>query len=284
MTRVVITGIGPVSAIGIGREAWRQGWASGKSGVSPLSLFPADHPIAEGRSGIHPTAEIRDFDLDAILPSAKTYLDRASAFTLAAGQLALEDAGLSAEDRGGVHPTAGNRWRTGVVLGSEFGCLNTMQIYTAALQQKGARLANPLLFSHMYVNTPTSLAAIEFGLGGHHGTFAGSGAGRQALESAVEALQLSRADAILAVGVDVISEPLYRALVAEGTLGADPLGEGACALVLETAEFAESRGVAGLPLEEIDADTSQVRARLGHTFAAEPFFVIVSDLFTVTQP
>jgi len=266
MTRVVITGIGPVSAIGIGREAWRQGWASGKSGVSPLSLFPADHP----------TAEVCDFDLDAILPSAKTYLDRASAFTLAAGQLALDDAGLAADFR--------NRWRTGVVLGSEFGCLNTMQIYTAALQQKGARLANPLLFSHMYVNTPTSLAAIEFGLGGHHGTFAGSGAGRQALESAVEALQLSRADAILAVGVDVISEPLYRALVAEGSLGADVLGEGACALVLETAESAEARGAAGLPLEEIDADTSQVRTRLGHTFAAEPFFVIASDLFTVTQP
>jgi len=264
MTSVVITGIGPVSAIGIGRAAWQAGLAGGESGVSPLSLFPADHP----------TAEVRNFDLDALLPSVKTYLDRASAFTLAAGQLALADAGLT--------PETIDRRRAGVVLGSEFGCLNTMQIYTAALQQKGARLANPLLFSHMYVNTPTSLAAIEFGLGGHHGTFAGSGAGRQALESAVEALQLGRADMLLAAGVDAISEPLYRALAAEGTLDG-PLGEGACALVLETAECAAARGATGIPLEDIDPDASRIRSQLGYTFAAEPFFALASELVTVTQ-
>lgn len=262
MKRVVITGIGPVSAIGIGREAWQAGVASGVSGVSPLSLFTADHP----------TAAVRNFDQDALLPSVKTYLDRASAFTLAAGQLALADAGIT--------PEMVDRRRAGVVLGSEFGCLNTMQIYTAALQQKGARLANPLLFSHMYVNTPTSLAAIEFGLGGHHGTFAGTGAGRQALESAAEALQLGRAEMILAVGVDVISEPLYHALVAEGALGEEPLGEGACALVLETAECAAARGAVGQPLE-IDADVSHIRTQLGYTFGAEPFFAIISDLVTV---
>jgi len=272
MTPVVVTGIGPVSAIGIGRAAWQAGLAGGAGGVSPLSLFQADHPTAEKRGGIHPTAEVREFDLDAILPSAKTYLDRASAFTLAAGQLALEDAGVAPDGR--------DRRRMGVVMGSEFGCLNTMQIYSAALRQKGARLANPLLFSHMYLNTPASLAAIEFGLGGHHGAFAGTGAGRQALESAVEALQLGRADVILAVGVDAISEPLYRALVAEGALGADPLGEGACALVLETAEAARSRGVAGIPLPESCADPSGMRAQLGRTFAAEPFFAVAAVVIT----
>jgi len=264
MTSVVITGIGPVSAIGIGREAWRAGLASGAGGESPSSLFPADNP----------TAEVRDFNLDAILPSAKTYLDRASAFSLAAGQLALEDAGLSADARA--------RWRSGVVLGSEFGCLNTMQIYTAALQQKGARLANPLLFSHMYLNTPASLAAIEFGLGGHHGAFTGNGAGRQALESAVEAVQLGRADVILAIGVEAISEALYRALAAEGAPGADPLGEGACALVLETAEFAEARGAEGYPLGEMDADATSIRRQLGRTFAAEVFFAIGAKMVSIT--
>lgn len=263
MNSVVITGIGPVSAIGIGREAWQAGLARGESGVSPLSLFAAEHP----------TAEVRGFDLDALLPSVKTYLDRTSAFTLAAGQLALADAGLT--------PKMIDRWRAGVVLGSEFGCLNTMQLYTAALQQKGARLANPLLFSHMYVNTPTSLAAIEFGLGGHHGTFAGSGAGRQALESAVEALQLGRADMVLAIGVDALSEPLYRALTVEGAPDG-PLGEGACALVLETAACAASRGAAGTPLETIDADAAGIRAQLGYMFAAEPFFALASELFTAT--
>lgn len=259
MNKVVMTGIGPVSSIGIGREDFIRGLAEGRSGISPLSLFAGDHP----------TAEVRGLNLDTILPSQKTYLDRASEFALAAGQLALNDARLASRSF--------DRWRAGVVLGSEFGCLGTMQTYTSALQQKGARLANPLLFSHMYVNTPTSLCAIEFGLGGHHGSFAGSGAGRAALESGVEALQLGRADLLLVVGVDVISEPLYRALTADGSLGEDAMGEGACALVLETAAHAAQRGITGIPVTEVPTESISLRTQLGRTFAAESFFALATQ-------
>ncbi|HEY3377132.1 MAG TPA: beta-ketoacyl synthase N-terminal-like domain-containing protein [Armatimonadota bacterium] len=260
MKQVVVTGIGPVSAIGIGREAFLEGVACGACGVSPLSLF----------DGEHAAAEVRDFDLAAILPSQKTYLDRASEFALAAGYLALCDAEVCDIER----------WQAGVVLGSEYGCLATMQTFTSSLQQKGARLANPLLFSHMYVNTPTSLCAIEFGLGGHHGSYAGRGAGGQALESAVEALQLGRAELILAVGVDAISEPLYRALVAEGTLGDMAIGEGACALVLETADHAAQRDITAYPLDDLLQGDAALRAQLGYTFAAEPFFALAARLFS----
>ncbi len=253
MTGVVLTGLGPVSVLGIGRAAWQQALARG---AAPLASLPAGGA----------TAEVRDFDQDALLPSVKTYLDRTSAFTLAAGQLALADAGMTPDRR--------DRWRMGVVLGSEFGCLQTLQTYTAALQQKGARLANPLLFSHSYVNTPTSLAAIEFGLGGHHGSFAGAGAGRQALESAIDALRLGRADLLLAIGVEAISAPLDRALRAEGALAHGVLGEGACAVVLERADTAAARGVPGIPVAGADADPAPVRALLGRTFAAETFFAL----------
>ncbi|MHB9134444.1 MAG: beta-ketoacyl synthase N-terminal-like domain-containing protein [Armatimonadota bacterium] len=262
MREVVVTGCGPVSAIGVGRAAWLRGIAEGRSGIGSLSLFAAEHP----------TAEVRDFVLADILPNIKTYLDRASEFTLAAGYLALQDAGLAPEHY--------ERWRAGVVLGTEYGCLGTMQRFTATLQQKGARLANPLLFSHMYVNTPTSLTAIEFNLGGHNGTFAGAGAGQQALDGALEAMQLGRADLLLAIGVDAISEPLYHALIAENALGDDALGEGACALVLETAEHAAQRGAAGIPLAEVAVDCTPLRARLGRAFAAEPFFALAQRLYT----
>jgi 3-oxoacyl-[acyl-carrier-protein] synthase II len=260
MTEIVVTGFGPVSAIGIGRAAFERGLAEKSSGVSPLSLFPGDHP----------TAEVRGLALEEILPSQKTYLDRASEFALAAGQLALRDAGLTRDSY--------ERGRAGIVLGSEYGCLGTLQIYTSALQQKGARLANPLLFSHTYVNTPTSLCAIEFGLGGHHGSFAGRDAGRQALEGALEALQLGRADLMLALGVEALSEPLYRALVADGSLGTEALGEGACALVLESAAHAARCGAPALPLTEISADSPALRAQLGRTGAAAPFFALAAQL------
>ncbi|HEX2950279.1 MAG TPA: beta-ketoacyl synthase N-terminal-like domain-containing protein [Armatimonadota bacterium] len=265
MNEVLVTGIGPVSSIGIGRKEFAQGIIEQRSGLSPLSLFAADHA----------TAEVRDLNLETILPSQKTYLDRAAEFALAAAQLALNDAGLTRESY--------NRWRAGVVVGSEYGCLGTMQRFTSTLQQKGARLANPLLFSHTYVNTPTSLCSIEFNLAGHHGTFAGRSAGRQALDSALEALQLDRADMLVVIGVDVISEPLYRSLLAEGLLGDDAMGEGACAFVLETSSHAAQRGAGGQPVDGGSIDGTHLRAQLGQTFAAEPFFALAQRLLAAVS-
>ncbi len=186
--------------------------------------------------------------------------------------LALQDAGFI--------PPASERRQVGIVLGSEYGCLGTMRIYTDALRQKGARLANPLLFSHMYVNTPTSLAAIEFGLGGHHGTFAGEGAGQQALEGAREALAAgsSRGDHRRRRGCPQRTA-LPRA-VAQNALGADALGEGACAVVLETAQHAANRRATGSPLGDINLDITALRPWLGRTFAAEPFFVLAVEAMT----
>ncbi len=259
MNEILITGVGPVSALGIGRAAWRDGLAKCASAVSPLSLFAADIP----------TAELRGFNLDDILASRKTYLDRSGEFALAAAQLALNDAGLTADKY--------DKWRAGVVMGSTYGSLPTLQTFTAGVQQKGVRSANSILFSHSYLNTPASLIAIEFGLGGHHGAFAGADAGTQALESAREALQLGRADIIMVVGVDVISEALLRALAAEGTLN-DALGEGACALILETAPHAAARGAEGIPYPAEQPASTTVRQLLGITFAAEPLFAIAASI------
>lgn len=262
MHEVMVTGIGVVAACGIGRDAWRAG----------LRQAPCVPALPARFAGELPVVEVLGLDIASLLPSVKTYLDRAAEFTLAAGQLALRDAGLP--------PEALPRWRAGVVMGSEFGCLDTMHTYTHTLQVKGARLANPLLFSHMYLNTPASLTAIEFGLGGHHGAFAGRDAGSQALQCAVDALRLGRADAILAIGVDVISEPLYRALAADGSL-AEPLGEGACALLLETTAHAAGRG---LPFPDT-YDLTPIRQHLGHTHAAEPFFAVALALEAIlAQP
>ena len=265
MHDVLVTGIGPVSAIGIGRAAFAQGLTEGRCAIGPPSRFAGDCPVAE----------VRDLVLDDILSSQKTILDRASEFALAAAQLALTDGGLQAGDYA--------RWRSGVVMGSEHGCLNIMQLFTSTLQKKGARFANSILFSHMYLNTPASLCAIEFGVAGHHGAYAGANAGAQALESAEEALQLDRADMVLAIGVDAVSEALYRALVAENALAGEALGEGACALLLETAEHAAHRGAAGIPLRELHIPACDFRPFIGNTLAAEPFFNIAARLLACME-
>lgn len=260
LNEIVITGIGPVSALGIGRVAFSQGINATKSLSAPPSLF----------SGKFPVVEVTGLKLDEILASQKTILDRSSEFALAAAQLALNDAGLAAGDY--------LRWRSGVVVGSENGCMGIMQLFTSTLQKKGARFANSILFSHMYVNTPASLCAIEFGLGGHHGTFAGSNAGEQALEAATEALQLGRADMLLAIGVDALNEPLYRAWAAAGKLDNVTLGEGACALLLETKEHAAKRGKTGLPLSAINTEAPELAKLTGNTLAATPFLAVAANM------
>lgn len=212
---VVITGVGPVSAIGVGRDEFAAALAAGESGVI----------------GDPPAARIEDFRIEDYLASQKTYLDRCSEFTLAACALALGDAGLAVPNE--------PHWRGGLSLGTAWGCLDTLQRFTATLLEKGARLANPLLFSHAYANTPASLAAIEFNLAGHHAVFTdGRVSGSMAVIAAAEALQAGRADLVLAGGADALSEPS----LALRSDDAAPPGEGAGVVVLERFEHAQRRG------------------------------------------
>jgi 3-oxoacyl-[acyl-carrier-protein] synthase II len=213
--RVVITGVGPVSAIGVGRDEFAAALAAGESGVI----------------GDPPAARIEDFRIDDYLASQKTYLDRCSEFTLAACALALGDAGPA---------IAGEpQWRAGLSLGTACGCLDTLQRFTTALLEKGARLANPLLFSHAYANTPASLAAIEFNLAGHHAVFTdGRLSGNMAIIAAAEAIQAGRADLVLAGGADALSDASVALRAGDTT----PPGEGAGVVLLERFEHAQQRG------------------------------------------
>lgn len=229
---IVITGSGIISPVGIGWEAFQTGLWSETRGFD----------WAEGSGGSASRAEVTDFQVQCFLESEKTYLDRASAFTLAACSLARREAGWETSD---VPPG-----RTGIVLGTAYGCLETMQAYYERLLARGAKFASSLLFSHSYANTPASLAAIEFRLGGYHSTVcAGLTSGAAALAQAADALRDGRAEALLAGGVEALAEPLERGLAGYCWPGRDQarrcgliLGEGAAVFLLETAAQAQRRG------------------------------------------
>lgn len=171
---------------------------------------------------------IENFDLGNYPLSPKTYLDRASALSLAACALALRDAEIT-------WPVE-NADDFGLTLGTHLGCLETMKGFWDDVANKGARLAKPLLFSHSYLNSPISICAIEFGLRGYHATFcAARNSGLEAIRAAYDALRLGHAETMLCGGVEALTPA--RELCEPG----DNLGEGAAFFVLKTAENADGR-------------------------------------------
>ena len=245
-SEVVITGLGPISAIGIGREDFFGGLAEERVGIRPAETL--DTSALSSRMA----AECLDFCIEDYLESEKTYLDRTSAFALAGCQLALDDAGLDAR--------AMDHERIGLSLGTGYGCLKTMHEYYARVAAKGPRFASSVLFAHSYANTPASLVSIEYRIMGPTNTVCtGAASALSAIAYAFDLLRHDRIDAMLAGGVDSASQPLLDGLSAEGMLSptddgeeaARPfdarrngfvLGEGAGLVLLEQAECAEQRG------------------------------------------
>jgi|GEM_PF-2742538 len=140
--------------------------------------------------------EISEFKLEDFISSQKSYLDRSGELTLAAAQLALNMAKYQ--------PTDEVNWDFGVITGSVYGSTQTLERYTKAVNTKGARGANSILFTHLYMNSPVSILAIDFHLGGHHLCFGGKNAAITAVLSAYDGIIMDRAKDILVVCYDVI--------------------------------------------------------------------------------
>lgn len=205
---VVLTGLGAITA--------RGDFTLHDEGA--LQCDPTDGPRV-----------IESFALENYLASQKTYLDRCSALALAGSTLALRDAGVD-------WPVTDERF--GITLGTHLGCLETMKGFWDKATEKGVRLANALLFSHSYFNSPISLCAIEFGLKGYHTTFcAGHDSGLEAVRAAYDAIRLGHATAMLCGGVEAVTPA--RELCEPADAG---IGEAAVFFVLENQSFAQKRG------------------------------------------
>lgn len=242
----VITGIGVVSAIGIGRDAYWTALCAGASGVAPITGFalPDDGP----RLG----AEVRGFTARDFVRSAHARrMDKLSRLVTAASRMAVEDARLSLAAAGD---------RVGVVVGSAVGNLSETGAHLERLYVKGPGGVSPLIFPNLVMNAPASYAGMELGLTGVNLTLAhGEISGEQALITACDVIGAGRADVVIAGGGEELSPILFhicrRARALSGQRGGAEwcspydvdrngvvLGEGAAMLVLESAAHARRRG------------------------------------------
>ena len=246
MREVVVTGLGIVSPIGVGREAFWDSILQRRSGAGAMRAFdPADMPVKI-------SCEV-DLDLDDHLDRRE--ISKTDRFT----QLALVAAGFALEDAGIPAPSSE---RSGVVIGSGIGGLGIIEDEHARLQSGGPRRVSPYTVPKLMPNAAAAAVSMKHQLRGPN--FAPSSAcatGAHAIGEASRIIASDGADLILAGGTEAAITPLSVAAFARmgalSTRNDDPttasrpfaagrdgfvIGEGAGVLVLEERSHAERRG------------------------------------------
>jgi len=247
--KVVVTGLGVVTALG---QTVGELWASllaGRSGISRVTSFDAtDFPSRIG-------GEIRDFDATKFMdPKEARRNDRYTQLALAAAKLAVEDAGMDV--------TKVARERAGVIIGSGIGGMSTFEAQARNIIEKGPRKVSPFFIPAMISNMASGIVAIEFGFQGPCFTVVSACAtSSHALGQALRAIQYGDADLMIAGGSEAAITPLsyagFCSMKAMSTSNDVPekasrpfdalrdgfvMGEGGGVFVLEAEEHARARG------------------------------------------
>ena len=246
--RAVITGVGPISCIGIGREAFWQGILSEKSGISRLTRFDL-----QGLEAVS-AGEVNDFDPLRFLPAKSLRrLDRYAQFAVSSALLALADSGLECS-------AADPDPRRGVSFGTALAGISNAEKEHDAFLRGGFKAVSPMLALQVFGGSAHSNIAINCGFQGVGTTNSNSCAsGTVALGEALRYIREGVADVILAGGSEAPLSPLtYGAFAQIRTMSvAEPprscrpfdrnrdgfvMGEGAASLVVEEYEHARARG------------------------------------------
>lgn len=246
--RVVITGIGVVSPVGIGKEAFWNSLINGRSGVGKITLFDADqYPVKIA-------GEVKDFDLSDTLDSKELrHLDRFVQFAIKAAGEAIEDSGLDI-------PSMAER--VGVIVGSGIGGLRTLEDQHIVLRERGPRRVNPFLIPMMIPDLAAGQISIYFGAKGpNFCPVSACATANHAIGEAFETIRRGAADACIAGGAEAPITPLgvagFAAMKVLSTRNDEPerasrpfdaqrdgfvMGEGSGIIILEELESALSRG------------------------------------------
>ena len=245
--RVVVTGMGLVTPLGIGREIFSRNLFGSVCGIRPIEGFDT-RPFKSHMGG-----EVRHFSpKDLISGRTLRRMDRLSQMVTASARMAIEDAGVDLD--------GADRNRIGIVMGTAFGATDVAVQFAGNLFTGGPRRVKPILVPNTVMNAPAGHAAIELGLRGINTTVNHREASAEtAIAYAAMQIRQGRADVVLAGGGDILSPFFFTVL--ERFMALSPqdggeerarpfdrhrngpvAGEGAGLLCLESLESARSRG------------------------------------------
>ena len=260
MRRVVVTGLGLVSPLACGvEESWSRVLA-GRSGAGPIKHFDASHlpcqiaceiPLGDGSDGT--------YDMDAWVPAKeRRKIDRFITYALTAAEQAVNDA----DWRPGEDDQEA-RERTGVMIGSGVGGIESIGDAAVTLKERGPRRISPFFIPGALINLCSGQVSIKYGFKGpNHAVVTACSTGAHAIGDAARLIALGDADVMLAGGAESpvceLSVAGFAACKALSTgyndtpeKGSRPydknrdgfvMGEGAGVVVLEELEHARARG------------------------------------------
>lgn len=249
--RVVVTGMGAVSPLGIGVEATWEGLLAGRSGIGPIQAFdPA--PFATRIAG-----EVRDFKAEDFVDRKEArHMDRFTQFAVVAALEALRSAGLQPRQEG-VDWT-----RVGVLIGSGVGGIHTLEEQARILHEKGPGRVSPFFVPMMIADMASGQVSILTGAKGpNQTTLSACATGTHSIGDAYRMIQRGDADAMICGGAEAAITPLavagFSAARALSERNDEPekasrpfdrdrdgfvMGEGAGVLILEELGHAQRRG------------------------------------------
>jgi 3-oxoacyl-[acyl-carrier-protein] synthase II len=304
MRRVVITGIGLLTPLGQGTDVTWKNLLAGKSGSGRISAFDpsgfgcevaCEVPRLDGRGGGGPDVE-GSFDPDQTMSARdQRRVDDFILYAMAAADEAVRDAGWQPE-------AEEDRLRTGVMIGSGIGGLNTIAETAVEMEEKGPRRVSPFFIPSALINLASGQVSIRYGFKGpNHSVVTACATGAHAIGDAARLIQAGDAEVMLAGGAEaaicrigvagfVAARAMSTGFNETPEKASRPydkdrdgfvMGEGAGVLVLEEYEHARARGakiyaeVAGYglagdayhitaPHESGDGGFRAMQAALGH--------------------
>lgn len=258
MRRVVVTGLGMVTPLACGVEETWSRILDGKSGAGPITKFDAAHlatkiacevPLGDGSDG---TFNVEDW----MSPKEARKVDTFITFAMAAATQAVEDSGWTPEDAEGQN-------RTGVMIGSGIGGLESIAETTLLLREKGPRRVSPFFIPGSLINLCSGQVSIKYGFKGpNHAVVTACSTGAHAIGDASRIIGFGDADVMVAGGAESAICELgiagFNACKALSTAYNDTpqkasrpydkdrdgfvMGEGAGVVILEEYEHAVARG------------------------------------------